>query len=227
MIARKSVKAVGVVTNMRELQRAIRMPLPPHLFEIRLDHFGRIDQQLENKLSILEDIVPLIMTARHPREGGAHNLSTAQRRGLLVRFLPFARYIDVELRSVAAMRSVLKLAHRKKTRLIVSFHDFNSTTSAARLATKARAAKSIGADIFKVAVRTDTRTQLAHLLEFATNENVDLPLSTMGIGKLGRESRRELIRRGSVLNYGHLGRGRIAGQPSIFEICDSMLEIAS
>jgi 3-dehydroquinate dehydratase len=45
--------------------------------------------------------------------------------------------------------------------------------------------------------------------------DVDLPLSVMGIGKLGRKSRQELMRRGSILNYAHLGRASITGQPSL------------
>jgi 3-dehydroquinate dehydratase len=44
---------------------------------------------------------------------------------------------------------------------------------------------------------------------------VDLPLSVMGIGKLGPKSRHELMRRGSILNYAHLGRASITGQPSL------------
>jgi hypothetical protein len=40
----------------------------------------------------------------------------------------------------------------------------------------------------------------------------------MGIGRLGRTARRELYKRGSILNYVHLGRTRIAGQPSLSDI---------
>ena len=56
------------------------------------------------------------------------------------------------------------------------------------------------------------------LLDFVANQDVDLPVSAMGIGRLGGISRRELMRHGSVLNYAHLGRARIAGQPSLREI---------
>ncbi len=40
----------------------------------------------------------------------------------------------------------------------------------------------------------------------------------MGMGKLGRESRRVLMKRGSVLNYAHIGRTRVAGQPSLSDL---------
>jgi 3-dehydroquinate dehydratase-1 len=223
MAARTSVKArlpfprlVGVISSRDDLRFAIRMRNPPDLFELRLDHLVGIVNELENKLSMLP--APLIITARHPREGGANNLSIKQRRELLSRFLPYARYIDVELRSAKALRSLLEIARRKNVRRIVSFHNFSSTPSTRSLRTRARATKSCGADIFKVATRTDTPAQLARLLDFIGNKEVDLAVSAMGIGKLGGISRLELMRSGSVLSYAHLGRARIAGQPSLRDI---------
>ena len=223
MAARTSVKArrsflrlVGVIRSQDDLRFAIRMRNPPDLFEVRLDHLVGIVNELENKLSMLP--APLIITARHPREGGANKLSIKQRHELLSRFLPRARYVDIELRSAKALRSLLEIARRKNVRRIISFHNFRSTPSTRSLRARARVAKSCGADIFKVATRTDTPAQLAQLLDFIANKNVDLAVSAMGIGKLGSKSRRELMRRGSVLNYAHLGRTRIAGQPSLRDI---------
>jgi 3-dehydroquinate dehydratase-1 len=232
MAARRPVKArkkplvVAVITTPAELRRATRLPDPPDLFELRLDHFFGKEDQLEAEMSILSatgrtrrgEPAPLIITARHPAEGGANKLTAQRRRELLFRFLPRARYVDVELRSANALRSVIAAARKNNVLRIISFHDLDSTPSPRSLWRKARAAKRIGADIFKVATRTDTATQLARLLDFIKNANVDLALSVMGIGKLGRKSRRELIRHGSVLNYAHLNRANIPGQPSLSEI---------
>jgi 3-dehydroquinate dehydratase I len=196
-----------VATGMRD---------PPDLFELRLDClYGRFDE-LEGRLSVLS--APLILTARHPREGGANNLSIKQRRELLWHFLPCARYVDVELRSAKALRSLLARADRERVRRIISFHDFDSTPSVRSLCAKARAAKSFGADIFKIATRTDSSAELARLLDFFTNNDLDLPVSAMGMGKLGAKSRHQLMLRGSALNYAHLGRAHLAGQPSLSEI---------
>lgn len=222
MTTRPSVKApimrqiIGVIASRADLLRAVRMKNAPDLFELRLDHLLNHLDLLESELSRLAS--PFIITARHPREGGANNLSVNQRRQLLSRFLRRARYIDVELRSTKALKSVLSLAGKQNVGRIISFHDFNSTPTLASLRAKARAAKARGADIFKVATRTDSRTELARLLKFFSDHDVDLPISAMGIGKLGSESRRELIRLGSVLNYANSGRVRISGQPSLSEI---------
>src|SRR5260370_40379598 len=104
MTERRSVKVrpkfpliVGVIASPTDLRLATQMRQPPDLFELRLDHLFHIVDQLENKLSILR--APLIITARHPREGGATNLSLRRRRELLLRFCPRARSLDVRLRS--------------------------------------------------------------------------------------------------------------------------------
>lgn len=216
MTARRRVKIerpylVGVIATPVDLDRALRIRKPPDLFELRLDSLGQsVD---EEKLSMLR--APLIITARDPREGGANNLSIQKRRNLLGHFLAHAAFLDVELRSARALRSIVDLARKRNVRLLLSFHDFNSTPSLGSLRAMARKAKSLGAAVFKIATRTDTPEQLARLLAFAASPDVDLPTSVMGIGKLGRKSRRELMRRGSILNYAHLGRSSIPGQPSL------------
>ena len=220
MTARKPLarrpRLVGVIMSLADLDSAIRMRKPPDLFELRLDQLAQNVDEVEKKLSKLG--APLIMTARHPREGGANQLSTQQRRDLLLRFLPRARYIDVELRSVEALRSLLQAARRKNVGRIVSFHNLKATPDSRTLRTKARAAKSDGANIFKVATRTDTPAQLARLLQFMTNRDADLAVSVMGIGALGAISRVLLAHCGSALIYASLCESQIEGQMSLKQL---------
>jgi 3-dehydroquinate dehydratase-1 len=223
MAARKSVKTrvrgcrlVGVITTGAELRLATAMSAPPDLFELRLDHVLPILDRVESDISVLP--APVIVTARHGREGGANNLSARQREELLLRFLPYAELVDVELRSADALRAVLELARKKHVRRILSFHDLKSTPTARSLCTKAKAARRLGADIFKVATRTDTPAQLERLLDFAAHKHVDLPLGVMGIGKLGALSRRLLPRLGSVLAYAPVMKPRLQGQVSLNDL---------
>jgi len=197
MTGRSSVKKrppspciVGVIASQADLRFAIRRPETINLFELRLDHLCKVVDELEDQLSTLR--APLIMTARHPKEGGANNLSLEQRRELLSRSLPRAHYIDVELRSANAFRSLLDLAGRKNVRRIISFHDFNSTPSPRSLRARAQAAKLWGADIFKVATRTDTPDQLARLLQFFASKDVAEP--AVG-GQLLQEGEQIIARR--------------------------------
>src|SRR5947208_1426359 len=200
---------------------------PPDLFELRLDRLVRppspgygeasvIDHRLENKISRLR--APLVITARHPMEGGANRLSALQRHNLLARFLSRAGYIDIELRSAPVFVSLLRLAQRQNVRRIISVHHLKSTPSPSRLRAQARAAKTYGADLFKVATRTDTPAQLTRLIDFAAAKDVDIAVSAMGIGKLGAASRVLLACSGSALVYVSLGRSDVEGQISLQQL---------
>jgi 3-dehydroquinate dehydratase-1 len=215
MTTRRPVKTahqliVGVIASPADLRFAIAMREPPDLFELRLDHLCGMPDQLERKMSSLP--MPVIVTARDPREGGVNNLSLSERRDLLLRFLPYAKYVDVEARLARAFQSLLARARKQNVRRILSFHNFRSTPSARSLRAKAALAKAHGADIFKVATRTDTLVELARLVDFVLNKDVDLAVSAMGIGKLGAISRLLLARGGSALNYASLHRSQIEGQ---------------
>jgi 3-dehydroquinate dehydratase-1 len=223
-------RMVGVIMSQMDLDLAIRMRERPDLFELRLDHLVRppsvaattcgatdIVDELEEIVSRLR--APLIVTARHPQEGGANRLNFCQRRDLLSRFLPHARYMDIELRSAVALHSLCTLARKKNVRRIISFHDLRATPDLGHLQFKARRAKSLGADIFKVVTRTDTPAQLARLLDFSTKKDLDLAVSAMGIGKLGAISRVLLAYRGSALVYGSVATATdIEGQMSLEQL---------
>ncbi len=206
-----------MIASREDLEQALRMRRPPDLFELRLDRLAGIVGRVETKLPKLR--APLIITARHPNEGGSGRLSLRQRRALLSRFLTHADYLDVELRSARALRALLAIAKTKNVRRIISFHDFKSTPSARLLVAKAHNAKALRADIFKVATRTDTPTELGRLLEFITKNRVNVRLAVMGIGRLGAISRVLLARAGSVLIYASLGPATdVEGQLSLEQL---------
>jgi 3-dehydroquinate dehydratase-1 len=207
---------VGVIFSRADLQRALRMRKPPDFFELRLD--GLISCLDEARRAVPQIRAPLIVTARHPGEGGVNNLSAARRRALLLEFLPSARYIDVELRSTAAFRRVLEAAAQNRIETIISFHDFQRPPGPAQLERIAARAHSLGAALLKIAVRTDTPAQLDILLDFFDRHRRAPNTVAMGIGRLGRASRLTLVRRGCLLNYGYLGSPAAGGQLSLEEL---------
>ena len=210
-------RIVGVIASHADLKRALRMRRPPDLFELRLDRLTGVLARIETKLPKLR--APLIITVRHPKEGGGGRLSLRQRRALLSRFLTHADYLDVELRSAGALRALFAIAKTKNVRRIISFHDFKSTPSARLLVAKANNAKALRADIFKVATRTDTPMELGRLLEFITKNRVNVPLAVMGMGRLGAISRVLLARAGSVLIYASVGAATdVEGQMSLKQL---------
>ncbi len=206
-------RLVAVISSGPDLAAAIALKDLPDLFELRLDSLSPITGPDEQKISRLR--VPLIITARDPREGGTGNLSLECRRDLLERFLPRAKYIDVELRAAQKFKLLLAQAQKQKVCRILSYHNFESTPSLRSFRAKAKLAKTMGADVFKVATRTDTPAALGRLVDFLTNNRAGIAVSAMGIGILGPISRLLLAQCGSVLNYASVGRPNVEGQLSI------------
>ncbi|MEP6686202.1 MAG: type I 3-dehydroquinate dehydratase [Verrucomicrobiota bacterium] len=222
MTERDSVKAkemprlVGVITSRGGLRIAARLRKPPDLFELRLDHFADVADDVENMIPRLPS--PLIITARDFREGGAMQLNLRERRNLLLRFLPHATFVDIELRSLHALAAVFETAYQRKVQRILSVHEFRSTPGVRTMLAKARAAKAAGTEIFKIMTRVDTTRQLARLVEFMERRPTGIEISAMGVGRLGIASRIVLSRLGSVMTYAHLGKTTLEGQPSLSQV---------
>ena len=102
---------VGVISSRADLRRAVRMRNPPDLFELRLDAAVARIEEIKGAMGELR--APLIITARHPREGGFNDLCSRARCGLLRKFLPHAAYVDIELRSARPLAPVLEEAREK------------------------------------------------------------------------------------------------------------------
>ena len=207
---------VGTVHNPKALAAALKLPKNAVDFlEVRVDAFagatGLDLAALEKSLPRLK--APLIITVRHPLEGGAGRLTLAQRRALFVQFLPYASLVDVELRSAAPLRAITGEARSKGIGVILSHHDFRKTPSLARLRALRQAAARAGCDVFKVATVTRTARDLATLLDFLTARRAAaLELAVMGMGDFGKLSRLTLGKSGSVLNYGYLDKPQVDGQ---------------
>nr|MBA2586889.1 type I 3-dehydroquinate dehydratase [Chthoniobacterales bacterium] len=158
---------------------------------------------------------PLIMTARHPQEGGKHNLSPTRRRELLQRFLPVAQLVDVELRSARQLAPLLRTTHERGVGLIISVHKLDRMPSQQWMKAQLKAALRLRPRIFKLAVRTDTPNDVLELLAFYTEASGRVPLAAMGVGKCGRSARVALLHHGSVHNYGYLVDPQLPGQISL------------
>lgn len=155
--------------------------------------------------------LPLLITARHPAEGGAGGLGAVARRRLLLDALPRAAAVDVEWRSVATLAGVLDEAARRGVSRVISMHDFRRTPSLGVLRRKVRQASQAGADVVKIATTLRGPADLATLLQLLAMK-ARPPLALMGMGPLGRVSRLALAVAGSCLNYGYLDRPQVPGQ---------------
>jgi 3-dehydroquinate dehydratase-1 len=210
-------RLVGVIASPSALAKAERLKRPPDLFELRLDalhgSLATIDQTLPRLRA------PIILTARHPREGGIGNLGSKMRRSLLESFLSHGALLDLELRSVRQMRSVMEEARAQRIGLIISVHDLKKTPPPKELDRLTESVAAFRPAIFKIATRTDTREQFERLIAFFRGwHSTKFRLAAMGIGRLGLESRLQLDRLGSALTYVSLGETLINCQPSLSQL---------
>lgn len=212
---RKS-RIVAVIATPGALEMALRLRRLPDLFELRLDALrGRL-RDVEQAIPRLR--APLILTARHPAESGSGALTAAKRRKLLERFLPDAGLVDLELRSAADFAPFLGEIRRQKIGLVLSRHDLRDTPPTDVLVDDLETAIRYRAEILKIVTRTDTPAQLDRLVAFYEQSSGALPIAAMGLGKLGADSRRQLFRLGSALNYAALDQANLPGQPTLRQL---------
>ena len=210
------IRIVGVIASAAALARATRLRRPPDLLELRLDALRHSLGEIERALPRLR--APLILTARHPAEGGRGRLSLAARRALLFRFLPEATFIDLEFRSVRQMPALLDEIRRRRLGLIISRHDLGRPPSLGELRRFVHSAAALHPAILKIVIRTETVPELERLLVFFQEHRSQLPIAGMGVGKLGEQSRRRLAQLGSALTYVSLDQAMVAGQSTLEQL---------
>ena len=203
---------VGVISSIEILEREAATDGSPEtcdLLEVRLDMLDLSPTALAGQLGRLR--LPLILTARHPDEGGHGALDATRRAALLEASLSFASFIDVELRSALDLQALIRKAQSRRIGVIGSFHDFSITPSDEVLRGAIDFGIQFNLDVVKIATTLKTPGDLARLLNLL-DQSKRLPLSIMGMGPLGRASRLALAMSGSVFNYGHLGEANAPGQ---------------
>ena len=221
---RSRAQVVGVVDSPAALARALRLaPGAVDLLEIRVDAFALDTTDLLPALPQLNS--PLIITVRHPAEGGANLLTPAKRRALFADFLPFATGIDVEMRSVSSLASIIAAARLRGVSVILSEHHFSTMPSEARLNLTIDRAQTAGADICKIAALTETTADLKRLLDLLIGRH-RIPCSVMGMGNFGKISRVLFAFTGSVLSYGYLDQSNASGQWEATLLRQRLSEIA-
>lgn len=207
---------VATITTAEDLEILKREGRPAEidLLEFRLDNFAAAcPAQLDLAGEIAPNLGPILITARHPAEGGLGNLDAEARQQLLERFLPQAAVVDLELRSLEAseaLRDFAKSARDAGAAVIGSMHNFERMPEISEIQSAGQKAAKFGLDAVKTAVVVENMRDIFDLAEFV--ETAGIPVSAMGMGPLGKLSRLVLARAGSVLNYGFFRVANAAGQ---------------
>ena len=189
---------------MAELTAARDAAAVADMVELRLDGVRDLDvaQALQG------GHVPVIATCRPAWEGGRFDGSEEERREVLARALALgAAYVDVEwraLRHAQGSAGFDDLIRANGSRVIVSSHDFAGVPG--DLAARARAMRSTGAALIKVAVTATRLSDTLPLLDITKGGDAVV----IGMGDAGVPSRLLASRFGSRWTYA--GNGVAPGQ---------------
>lgn len=174
--------------------------LAPDLIEWRVDHFDEAHRP-EAVMDALERLraavgpLPLLFTCRRRSEGGRQTVAPAVREALLHRAVASGRIdlADAELSNMPAMTDRLAAACRRAgVGLILSYHDFERTPPADRIAAVLAEARERGAVIAKIAVTAHCPKDVLALLDAACEARrgpMAIPVIAIAMGVAGAISR--------------------------------------
>ena len=172
-------------------------PLDPDVIEWRSDSWDDLDGVVDaaRELRRVFERTPILFTLRDASEGGAKPLAPevrAQCIGDVVRSGQ-VDLVDIELScGPQFVAPLVELAHAGNVRVILSFHDFQSTPDNDTLLSKIAAMIAQRADIAKIACMPREASDVLRLLQVtrvARATHPAVPLCTISMGSLGSWSR--------------------------------------
>lgn len=185
--------------------------------------FSEVIKTADMLRSILGE-TPLLFTFRSAREGGEKELSLESYAALLenVAKTGFVDLIDVEVFSGDdAVKNIIQTAHAHGVKVIASNHDFEGTPAREELVARLCKMQDLGADILKIAVMPQTRSDVLTLLsvtEEMSSLHTSRPVITMSMGRTGTLSRLCGEVFGSAVTFASFGKVSAPGQIAIEDL---------
>ena len=185
--------------------------------------FSEVIKTADMLRSILGE-TPLLFTFRSAREGGEKELSLESYATLLesVAKTGFVDLIDVEVFSGDdAVKNIIQTAHAHGVKVIASNHDFEGTPAREELVARLCKMQDLGADILKIAVMPQSRSDVLTLLsvtEEMSSRHSSRPLITMSMGRVGALSRLCGEVFGSAVTFASFGKVSAPGQIAIEDL---------
>jgi len=168
------------------------------LVELRLDYLTEFSGI--GKLKRIQK--PVIATCMPKWEGGHFEGAEEERIGILKNALEFSSHVTIELRTEKELRDhLIREAKDKGVKVIISYHDFNSTPDKDEILSILRQEEKAGADITKAAFMPKNHTDVLNTLTAITENPTALSVIAISMGELGKVSRILGPVLGSYLTY--------------------------
>lgn len=196
--------------------------VPADMAEWRADLYGSIAEpgQPEAVLAAIRAVIgdmPIVFTLRTSGEGGAFSGDKTEYVRICTDAIRSGRadVIDVELSAGDdAVAGLIREAHAYGVRVIASYHDFDRTPDKEEITARLRRMQDLGADILKIAVMPESKSDVAVLLGAAAEayEWAKQPLVLISMGADGAVSRFACEAFGSAMTFGSASVSSAPGQ---------------
>ena len=190
--------------------------------EIRLDYLEPV--QIPFCLSLVrKQIKKCVCTLRPKSEGGKFSGTEKERIAILKLISEFDPYLlDVEYNTLRKNKALYQYLKKSKTRLLVSWHDFNKTPGKQNLKAMFRKMSRFSNNI-KIVTTSRSIGDTVRILSLYKYAPKKTSLISFAMGDYGRISRILCTKLGSPYTYVSLGKPVAPGQFSL----DEMKEISN
>ena len=132
-----------------------------------------------------------------------------------------AKIIDIELTSDKQLRDkVIKAAKNRHTPLLIGFEDLQKMPSIGKILQSLKEIESLGADIAKFAVRTESYEEALDVLRITNwaKKLINIPFAAIAVGEYGLFARPLALLMGSSMTYCALESGGSLKQLTLSQI---------
>ncbi len=208
--------SIAAQTVEEAIAEAKRAGMLADVIEIRLDSL--MDPELAPFFKEIEK--PLLFTNRPVWEGGNFRGEESDRIGLLEEAVKKgAAYVDIELKTSLDLREkILDAAKESTTKIIISWHNFETTPSPQALASVFQTQYRSGANIGKIVTTANDFTDVLRVLDLQKfSAEMDFPLIAFCMGRVGVISRIATVELRGYMTYAapDSGKRSAPGQLSV------------
>ena len=184
--------------------------------EVRIDAMKVTIEDMEKIFSKSLTLIATFMPAGPTVMPGKAADSDTRKRFLIAAIEAGARYVDIEVQSGSEYRKeIIEKAKVKNCKVIISFHDFQSTPEMKKLEEIAALCFSKGADIAKIACRVNSERDNLRLLELLNNDDYQGRTVVIGMGNKGRITRVAAPLLGSPFTLASISKGKETAEGQI------------
>jgi|TARA_B100001750_G_scaffold230196_1_gene226395 3-dehydroquinate dehydratase-1 len=183
--------------------------------EIRFDFLKSMDIPIALEL-VKSKLSKCVCTLRPKHEGGKFSGTEKERKSiikLIIQYNPFL--MDVEYNTISKDPKFKKALKISKTKILVSWHDFNKTSSLTDLERRFKKMKKIS-DYVKIVTMAKSISDASRIL--VLYNDIKIKLIAFAMGEEAKFTRILCLHLGSPFTYVSLGKAIAPGQFSLKEI---------